>query len=643
MFALPLSVCGISGIVCLDGDLAPEVSAAITTMTDRLYHRGPDGGGYFHAPWVALGHRRLAIIDRAGGDQPMPNEDRTVWIVFNGEVYNHRELKRDLETRGHTFRTHSDTEAIVHAYEEFGDACVERLDGMFAFAIADLRNRRVLLARDRLGKKPLFHAAFNGVLHFASEIKAIKASPLWNGARDLDSIEGYLSLGYFVAPATAYRHVRKLEPAHTLAVDGAHLTIRKYWDIREFDSDARAECALVDEIDARLAAAVSQRLESEVPIGAFLSGGIDSGLVVSYMAQAMGSSPITASVGFDHADHNELEPAGLTARHFSTRHSTATVEPKLEDVLAPIVESFDEPFADPSAIPTYYVSKMARQHVTVALSGDGGDEAFGGYSWRYTPHALEERFRHLVPGGAGRRAAAWLGARWPRSRAFPRPLRLGNVLENLARDPAGAYYADLCFLKPQDARALLGKAPTRAPEDSPVYDQVTKPYRDCPSTSAVQRAQYADLKIYMPNDPLVKVDRMSMVNSLEIRCPLLDHHLIELAFQIPTHAKMPNGEPKWLLRSLAERRLPRKILTLPKKGFTAPIGSWLAGPYAEHFRDDVLGPLSRSRDIVNSARVARLLDEHRRGRADHSFALWAVWMLERWARHEPAQQNVAAA
>ena len=635
-FAICRCVCGICGVVSVDGDLPPEVSNAVTAMTDRLYHRGPDGGGYFYAPWVALGHRRLAIIDRAGGEQPMANEDRSAWIVFNGEIYNHRELRRDLEARGHRFRTHSDTEAIVHAYEEWGDACVERLDGMFAFAIADTRVRRVLLARDRLGKKPLFHAMFNGVLHFASEIKAIKASPLWDGRVNLDSVEGYLSLGYFLAPATAYHHVHKLEPAHTLSIEGSRIIDRKYWDIDTFDTDERNDRALVDEVDARLAAAVSRRLESEVPIGAFLSGGIDSGLIVSYMAEALGNSPITASVGFDHSEHNELEPAGLTAAHFATRHNPATVEPRLEDVLDPIVRSFDEPFADPSAIPTYYVSKMARQHVTVALSGDGGDEAFGGYSWRYLPHALEEQARKFVPGAAGRAAASWLGARWPRARAFPRPLRLGNVLENLGRDPAGAYYADLCFLKPQDARALLGKAPTREPSESPVYDQVTRPYRECRSESAVQRAQYADLKVYLPNDPLVKVDRMSMANSLEIRCPLLDHKIIELAFRIPTRAKMPNGRPKSLLRSLGEKRLPRKVVNMPKRGFTAPTGAWLAGPYAESFRDDVLGAAARSRDIVDTDRVARLFEEHRRGEADHAFALWAVWMLERWARQEPA-------
>ena len=629
-------MCGICGVVSLEGDLAPNVAGAIGAMTDRLHHRGPDGGATHHAPWYAFGHRRLAIIDRAGGEQPMANEDRSVWIVFNGEIYNHLDLRRDLQARGHQFRTHSDTEAIVHAYEEYGDACVERLDGMFAFAIADQNARRVLLARDRLGKKPLFHATLGGVLHFASEIKAIKSSPLWNGEPDLGSVEGYLSLGYFIAPATAYRHVRKLEPAHVLGINGARVTTRKYWDIESFDADPRARGLLLDDVHERLSAAVSRRLESEVPIGAFLSGGIDSGLVVSYMAEAMATAPVTASVGFNDAAHNELATAGLTAAHCATRHNTSTVDPRLEDVLDPIVQAFDEPFADPSAIPTYYVSQMARRHVTVALSGDGADEAFGGYDWRYTPHAMEARARKLIPGEPGRKAAAWLGARWPRSRAFPRPFRLGNVLENLGRDPAGAYYADLCFLKPADTRALLGKAPTRDPADSPVYEQVTKPYRECRSNSAVQKAQYADLKVYLPNDPLVKVDRMSMANSLEIRCPLLDHRLVELAFNIPTESKMPHGQPKSLLRGLAERRLPPGVVHQPKRGFTAPVASWLAGPYAEQFRADVLSPGARSHGMVDTARVGRLFEAHRAGQADNSFALWAVWMLERWARNEPA-------
>jgi asparagine synthase (glutamine-hydrolysing) len=625
-------MCGICGVISLDGDLDPGVSGAIRAMNARLRHRGPDGDGFLVRPWVALGHRRLAIIDRAGGGQPMSNEDQSIWIVFNGEIYNHRELRPLLMARGHQFRTSSDTEAILHAYEEFGDACVEHLDGMFAFAICDLRRREVLLARDRLGKKPLFYAVFNRVLHFASEIKALAASPDWNPDLDLSAVEGYLSLGYFLAPATPYRHVHKLQPAHTMRVAEGRIAVRKYWDIERFDTDWRATDALVEELESKLSRAVTTRLESEVPLGAFLSGGIDSGLIVSFMSHALASPPLTASVGFEEAAHDELDLAALTARHCGTRHTTAVVRPELEEVFDPIVAAFDEPFADPSAIPTYYVSRMAREHVTVALSGDGGDEAFGGYDFRYVPHALEEGARGFVPGEAGRQLATWLGARWPRSRRLPRPLRLGNVLENLGRDPASAYYADLCFLKPADARRLLGQTPTRDPADSPVYEAVTAPYRRCSSRSAVQRAQYADLQIYLPNDPLVKVDRMSMAHSLEIRCPLLDHHLIELAFQIPTDRKLPDRRPKFLLRRLAARRLPDRVVRAPKRGFTAPIGEWIAGPYADRFRSEVLGSSSMAGTTLDLSVVHRLFQEHRSGRADHSFPLWATWVFERWAR-----------
>jgi asparagine synthase (glutamine-hydrolysing) len=356
------------------------------------------------------------------------------------------------------------------------------------------------------------------------------------------------------------------------------------------------------------------------------------------MAESLGRSPVTATVGFAEAAHNEISAAQLTADRYHTLHHTAVVDPCLDDVLDPIVAAFDEPFADSSAIPTYYVSKIAREHVTVALSGDGADESFGGYGWRYTPLAMETTARQFVPGEPGRKAAAWLGARWPRSQALPRPLRVGIVLVYLGRDPAAAYYADLCFLKPHDARALLGKSPDRDPADSPVFEQVTRPYRECPSESAVQKAQYADLKIYMPNDPLVKVDRMSMAHGLEIRCPLLDHHLVELAFTIPTEKKFADGQPKSLLRGLAERRLPDELVHRPKSGFSAPVGAWLAGPYAARFRDDVLGANSKTRDMLDRDRVSRLFAEHLDG-TDHSYALWAVWMLERWARADSVGGN----
>jgi asparagine synthase (glutamine-hydrolysing) len=613
----------------LDGRLDPAVARALPDMSAAIRHRGPDGEGFFSDGHAALGHRRLAIIDRAGGSQPMSNEDGTCWIIFNGEVYNHRPLRAELIGRGHTFRTVSDTEAILHAYEEYGPAAVERLEGMFSFVIYDGRRRELFAARDRLGKKPLFYAELGGVLHVASEIKAFYPSPLWRGDLDLSAIEGYLSLGYFLAPDTVYRHVRKLLPAQWLRASSRGIETRQYWDVERFDDDQRDEAALLVDLERLLNEQVQARLESEVPLGAFLSGGIDSGLVVSCMADAAGQGVVTASVGFGQPEHNELAEARATATHFGTRHHEELVEPQLDEVMDPIVGAFDEPFADSSAIATFYVSRAARRHVTVALSGDGGDETFGGYDFRYVPHALEGRLRPFVPGIPGRRVARWLGERWPRSAKLPRPLRLGNVLENLGSDPAAAYYADLCFLKPWDVRPLIG-AGGRDPIDSPVYEAVTAPYRRCPSPSPLQRAQYADLKVYLPNDPLVKVDRMSMAHGLEIRCPLLDRRLVEFAFRIPTERKLASLRPKHLLRALAARRLPARMASLPKRGFTVPIGDWIAGPYRERYRAEVLGQHSAVATLLDASRLQRAFADHCAGHADWSYLLWAVWVLERW-------------
>jgi asparagine synthase (glutamine-hydrolysing) len=614
-------------------------------MTNVLAHRGPDGDGFFTNEHVALGHRRLAIIDRAGGHQPMSNEDGSCWIVFNGEVYNHRELRPRLEAKGHVFRTVSDTETIVHAWEEYGPSCVDMLEGMFAFAIYDGRRRELFAARDRLGKKPFFYAIFDGVLHFASELPALTCSPLWRGEIDLSSLEGYLSLGYFLAPSTVYRQVFKLPPAHWLNVAGGRVETREYWDVTEFDTDGREEPAIIADIDRTLRKAVHDRLESEVPLGAFLSGGIDSGLVVTYMAEALGDRLVTASVGFGHSEHNELEAAGLTAAHVNSRHYADEVEPHLAEVIGPVTTHLGEPLADSSAIPTWYVSREARRHVTVALSGDGGDESFAGYDFRYVPHALEASARRALP-TTFQPAIGWLGSRWPRSRRLPRPLRAGTLLENLGRDPAGAYYADLAFLKPGGARALMGLAPDRDVTASPIYHAVTEPYRRCPSSDAVQRAEYADLKVYLPNDPLVKVDRMSMAHSLEVRSPFLDRRVVELAFRIPASRKQVGREGKVLLRKLARQRLPAGLWRLPKRGFTVPIGDWIRGPYASMLAEEVLQSSSAISTHVDRRELQRRFDVHRVGTSDESYSLWAVWVLERWlstvgagsrrAPHEPA-------
>ena len=625
-------MCGISGMFALNGSLDPEVRLALPAINGALAHRGPDGDGFFNDTRVAFGHRRLAIIDRAGGQEPMANEDGSCWIVFNGEVYNHRSLRPLLEAKGHRFRTVSDTEVILHAYEEFGPACVERLEGMFAFAIFDGRQQQLFAARDRLGKKPFFYTVLDGTLHFASELPALTRSLKWRGDVDLTALEGYLSLGYFIAPSTIYRDVFKLLPGHWLRASGGCVETRQYWDVQEFDTDGRPDEELIADIDVTLRQAVHDRLESEVPLGAFLSGGIDSGLVVSYMAEALGDRLATVSVGFGDAGHNELEAAGIVGTHFQSRHHAAVIEPELDEVIGPVTSRLGEPLADSSAIPTWYVSRAARKHVTVALTGDGGDESFAGYDFRYVPHALEASVRNVMP-DAMSSVAAWLGMWWPRSPRLPKPLRVGTLAENLGRDPAAAYYSDLAFLKPADARSLMGLDPDRDPTRSPVYERVTEPYRRCPSTNAVQRAEYADLKVYMPNDPLVKVDRMSMAHGLEVRCPLLDRRVVELAFRIPATRKQQGTQGKTLLRSLARRRLPGKLWRLPKRGFTVPIGQWIAGPYQALFESEIFDRSSKIANHVDSAELRRRFIAHREGRASHGYTLWSAWVLERWLRN----------
>jgi asparagine synthase (glutamine-hydrolysing) len=625
-------MCGISGVFALDGQLGPDARQSVERMNRAIAHRGPDGDGFFQATDCVLGHRRLAIIDRAGGHQPMTNEDGSCWIVFNGEVYNHRDLRPLLEAKGHQFRSSCDTEVILHAYEEFGPACVERLEGMFAFAIYDGRRRELFAARDRLGKKPLFYSSFGGALHFSSELPSLAQAVGWRAEIDLTALEGYLSLGYFLAPSTIYRDVFKLEPGHWMRVSQGRVETRQYWDVREFDTEHRSDAELLDLIDRELRAAVHARLESEVPLGAFLSGGIDSGLVVSYMAEALGDRLVTASVGFGERGHNELDAAELVARHFNSHHYPEEISPSLDEAIGPVTRHLGEPLADSSAIPTWYVSRVAKRHVTVALTGDGGDESFAGYDFRYVPHALEASARAWIPHVVAP-AIGWLGERWPRSRNLPRPLRVGTLLENLARDPAGAYYADLAFLKPGDARSLMGLAPDRDVTQSPVYEAVTEPYRRCPSKDALQKAEYADLKVYLPNDPLVKVDRMSMAHSLEVRSPLLDRRVVELAFRIPASRKQVGQRGKVLLRDLARRRLPGALWQLPKRGFNAPIGEWLAKPYARMFEDEVLASQAVVGGTVDAVELRRRFDVHRSGQRDCGYQLWAVWVLERWLQN----------
>lgn len=633
-------MCGIAGMVAMQGTLNPTLASSLRAMTDAMHRRGPDADGFHHDAYAALGHRRLAIIDVTRGHQPMCNEDGTVWIVFNGEVYNHHEVRKDLLARGHVFKTHSDTEAIIHAYEEWGPACVSRLEGMFAFAVWDQKTRELLLARDRLGKKPVFYATLGGALHFASEIKAMQRSPAWRDDINHEAIEGYLNLGYILAPQSIYTHVHKLMPGHLLVLRDGNIRIEQYWDVKEFDSDPRQEGALLEELEHTLRQAVRERLESEVPLGAFLSSGVDSGLVVSFMAEVLGENILTATVGFGETGHNEIPGASLVAKQFRTRHQTRVIEPRLDEVFDEIVQAFDEPFADDSAIPTYYVSKIARQHVTVALTGDGGDEAWGGYDFRYLPHAWECGVRGMIPRGLSP-LLRMLGRYWPRSSSLPKQLRLGTILHNLGGSADEAFFSDMCFVKPVDAADLMGRRGPRDPRDSAVFTRAVEAYSRCPSTDPLQKAMYGDLKTYLPNMPLVKVDRISMWHSLEIRCPLLDRKVIELAFRIPAASKMPQRHAKHLLKALAGRRLPAELQKLPKKGFSAPIGEWISGPFASQFESEVLSANSWVSTCLDRKKLRQIFDDHRAG-VHRGWPLWAVWNLERWKTHQ-SRSAVASA
>jgi asparagine synthase (glutamine-hydrolysing) len=631
-------MCGVCGAVSMRGALAPEVRAAIRPMTRALRHRGPDGEGFFESTDAVLGHRRLAIIDRAGGGQPITNETGTAWIVFNGEIYNHHQLRQRLEDRGHRFTTKSDTEVILHAYEEFGTGCVEHLEGMFAFVIYDVHRRELFAARDRVGKKPLYYALLGGVLHVASEIKSIALSPLWDDRIDLATLEGYLSLGYILAPDTIYTFVKKLPPAHWLRLRNGVLEMRPYWDIKEFDTDRRDPAALADDLESVLRQAVSDRLESEVPLGAFLSGGIDSGVVSSLMAELSERPPVTVSVGFDEGE-SELEDAAATARLIGSQHYPEPVETVLSDVLDVVVSAFDEPFADPSAIPTYYAAMAAKRHVTVALTGDGGDESFGGYDLRYFPHRLEAQIRAFLPGGMSRKLLRHLGRNWPGHSSLPRVTRLGNLLQNLGGDAAEAYYRDLCFAKPAVVRRLLGHDARRG-DGGAVRDAIISTYRRCPSKDVVQCAQYADHHIYLANDVLVKVDRMSMLHGLEVRCPMLDRRVLEMAFRIPAREKTRWPQGKRLLRRIAARRLSADCAARPKRGFDAPLHRWTRSDYSAQLEHDLLGSASMVPTLLDAHVIRDLFAEHRRGARDHSHVIWSMWMLEWW--HRVRRQPVPA-
>jgi asparagine synthase (glutamine-hydrolysing) len=624
-------MCGIAGRFSPEGLLTVEDRLEVQAMTDHIRHRGPDAGGLLdRCPIGVLGSRRLAIIDVKHGHQPMSSADGTIWITYNGEVYNFRVLRAELEGRGHRFQTSSDTEVVLEAYREWGEACVERLEGMFGFAILDLGRRSLLLARDHIGKKPLYFRWRKGRLDFASELGALALASDWHDDLDPLAWSFYLRLGYIPSPWTIYRGVEKLRAGEVCIVDEKGVRRRKYWTAGPNGEGPAADRAL-EAVDEALQRAVDERLVSEVPLGAFLSGGIDSGLVVSLMSRTLGAGVKTTSVGFaGDPTGGELEAARAVARHNQTDHAEFMVEPDAASILGDMMRHFGEPFADSSAVPTWYISRETRRRVTVALSGDGGDETHAGYDFRYLPHSRDARLRHAIPGVLRAPVFSRLALAWPARHSLPRFLRLQTLFRNLAVEEDEAFYLDLCFTKPP-AAALL--SPDLARHESEVEEFVRGVYRDCRNDSQdpLQAIMLADARLYLPEDVLVKVDRMSMAHSLEVRSPLLSKNMVELAFTIPSDLKVEGETSKVVLRRLAARYLPPQILALPKQGFHLPLDQWLRTSLSEPFETAVLGD-GADLGWFDRQAVRRLWGEHRSGRFHHGATLWAVWSFVEWLR-----------
>ncbi|MBA4162724.1 MAG: asparagine synthetase B, partial [Novosphingobium sp.] len=578
-------MCGIAGIFHLSTP-KPVDPLRVERMCDAMAHRGPDGAGVWTAPGVGLGHRRLSIIDIAGSPQPMASTDGAAMLVFNGEIYNYRELREELKGAGAEFHTDGDSEVILAAWQHWGPDCVSRLHGMFAFVIYDQRARTLFLARDRLGVKPLFYAPLSdGSLAFASELKGLLAHPLLRREVDPLAIEDYLTWGYVPDHRSILQGVMKLPAGHTLLLrhDAPLPAPSQYWDVSFAERRKGRAADLEAELLHLMRQAVTSRMVSDVPLGAFLSGGVDSSAVVALMAEASREPVKTCSIGFDVAATDESTYAEQIARKFACHHRARTVSPDDFEHLDALVGMFDEPFADASALPTWRVCQLARETVTVALSGDGADEAFAGYRRQVFQHG-EDRVRSLLPQALRGAVFGGLGALYPKADWAPRPLRAKTTLLALAGTSEEGYARAVSIIPPELRQTLYSPEFLRLRGDYRAEQPFEETMRKAQARSGLDRAQYADLKFWLPGDILTKVDRTSMAVSLEAREPLLDHRLIEFAASLPEHLRVRRGEGKWLLKKTMQRYLPDDILYRPKQGFVTPIAQWFRGPLAEQAR-----------------------------------------------------------
>ncbi|MFT3977199.1 MAG: amidotransferase 1, exosortase A system-associated [Sphingomonas bacterium] len=623
-------MCGIAGLY-YPGTPKPVDPARVRAMADAMTHRGPDGSGVWTAPGVGLGHRRLSIIDLEGSPQPMVSADGQLAIVFNGEIYNYQELRKELAARGWAFRSDGDTEVLLAGWSIWGPAMLDRLVGMFAFAIHDARAGALFVARDRLGVKPLHYVALaDGAFAFASELKGLLAHPLLRRVPDVTAVEDYLAYGYVPDDACIVAGVRKLPAGHYLRIErGKPVPApRRWWDISFADRVSASQSALEEELIAHMREAVRSRMVADVPLGAFLSGGVDSSAVVALMAEASPRAVQTCTIGFSVADHDERSYANTVAARFATDHRERIVEAEDFGLIDTLTHAFDEPFADASALATWQVCALAREKVAVALSGDGADEALAGYR-RYRFHAAEERVRGLLPANLRGRVFGTLGRLYPKADWAPRALRAKTTFLELAGDGAEAYARAVGVTAPDLRRALFTDAARRALGGHRAEERYIAAMRDAPARDGLDRAQYADMKIWLPGDILTKSDRTSMAVSLEAREPLLDHRLVEFAARLPVSMRLRRGQGKWLMKNAMERYLPRDILYRPKMGFVTPVSAWFRGPLAGQ-----AAALARSRTLADTGwfdldRLARMAEAHRAGREEHGRTLWQFVMLER--------------
>lgn len=622
-------MCGVAGLFDINGQQGFDGSL-LQAMNQTQFHRGPDEGGDFLEPGVALAHRRLSIIDLSSGQQPMHSADGNVCVVYNGEIYNFATLADELRGLGYQFRTRCDTEVIIYAWQEWGEACVQRFRGMFAFAIYDRNRQCLFLARDRLGIKPLFYSQLDGgVLAFGSELKVLKAHPGLKRKLEPRSVEDYFALGYIPEPRTIYKDVYKLMPGHTLLIQrGKPVPPQsEYWDVPFSPVAAASEPDLCHELFSRMREAVDLRLVSEVPLGAFLSGGVDSSAVVAAMAQLQEDPVNTCAIGFDVPQFNETDFARMVAERYQTNHHERVVASDDFDLLDTLAALYDEPYADSSAIPTYRVCQLARERVTVALSGDGGDENFAGYR-RYRWHMNEERLRSLLPLGVRRPVFGALGRLYPKLDWAPRIFRAKTTFESIARNSVEAYLHSVSLTSEVQRSLMFSDALKRELQGYRAVETFEHYARRSPSDDPLSLIQYLDMKTYLVGDILTKVDRASMAHSLEVRVPLLDHEFVEWISGLPVRFKLRGQEGKYIFKKALESHLPNDVLYRPKMGFGVPLGKWFRGPLRQRLRESLLeGGLAES-GLFQRSYLEQLVNDHQSGLREYSAPLWALMMFQ---------------